>query len=416
MKTITKILPVFCFLFQLSVLAQNNSLQLGDGVITMRNGAFININQSSTDGITRNAGYICSDGETNRIAWKTNNNTGTYTIPFGSPDGDYMPLKFKKTTGGTPASADASVIVSTYHTASNNQPYPSNSNGFFSNVTNVNNISGTDNSANMIDRFWLVCFNNYTVNPSLDLTLGYDANGIFNDLNSLSAANLLAQYWNGSSWDPQLRGTANAGNNEVNSITGVNYNAPWALVNKIFPLPVDLISFNAACNGNDVLLTWSTATETNNDYFTIARSTDMINWSAIENISAAGNSNDIRSYSLKDTPTGSNNYYRLKQTDFDGTSVTYDPVSVNCKEEENLAFGNILQLSSNAVTVEFSGIPGEKYSIEMFDITGRLITTTEGEIIQGTNQVNLSSSDAAKAIFLVVLTSSDKRITKKVVM
>jgi hypothetical protein len=66
-------------------------------------------------------------------------------------------------------------------------------------------------------------------------------------------------------------------------------------------LPIELIQWNAVCLENQSQLHWSTATEINNDYFTIERSLDGQNWVAIETISGAGNSNSILNYTYLDT-------------------------------------------------------------------------------------------------------------------
>jgi hypothetical protein len=85
------------------------------------------------------------------------------------------------------------------------------------------------------------------------------------------------------------------------------------------PLPIELLSFDAECENQNITLEWSTASETNNDFFTIERSVDGVNWEIISTISGAGNSNSIMNYSFIDISNSFEvSYYRLKQTDFDG--------------------------------------------------------------------------------------------------
>ena len=97
------------------------------------------------------------------------------------------------------------------------------------------------------------------------------------------------------------------------------------------PLPIELISFDAVCNGDNVSINWATASETNNDFFTIFKSTDSFNWVELSSISGADNSNKILSYSVTDNDySGSNAYYMLKQTDYDGNSTYFKISSVNC--------------------------------------------------------------------------------------
>lgn len=85
-------------------------------------------------------------------------------------------------------------------------------------------------------------------------------------------------------------------------------------------LPVDLLSFDAkVTDDNELNLSWETAFEENNDYFTVERSLNRVDWEALEKISGAGNSSSVTSYETVDKqPYQGTSYYRLKQTDFNG--------------------------------------------------------------------------------------------------
>ena len=97
-------------------------------------------------------------------------------------------------------------------------------------------------------------------------------------------------------------------------------------------LPVELISFNAECQEDGVLLAWTTASESNNDHFLIERSLDGIEFQDIGRVYGAGNSMEAIDYSFVDQqPSGNLSYYRLKQTDVDGT-FDYSPVvAIHCQ-------------------------------------------------------------------------------------
>ncbi len=96
-------------------------------------------------------------------------------------------------------------------------------------------------------------------------------------------------------------------------------------------VPVKLIYFNQRCDGDSVLLQWATATEINNEKFTVESSIDGSQWLSIQDIPGAGNSSLTRSYFYKDKIKNTNQYYyRLKQTDFDGESDYSDVIGVYC--------------------------------------------------------------------------------------
>jgi hypothetical protein len=85
------------------------------------------------------------------------------------------------------------------------------------------------------------------------------------------------------------------------------------------PLPIHLIAFEGYYTGSDNLLTWKTATEMNNDYFTLERSTDGYDFTEIAKIKSQGSSNSPKTYSFHDNSFEAKiNYYRLKQTDNNG--------------------------------------------------------------------------------------------------
>jgi hypothetical protein len=94
------------------------------------------------------------------------------------------------------------------------------------------------------------------------------------------------------------------------------------------PLPVTLTAFTATAAGKAVSLSWATASEKDNKGFEIQRSATGREFVALSTVAGAGTSATPRTYSYRDTaPLAGTSYYRLKQTDADGT-VSYSPVAV----------------------------------------------------------------------------------------
>lgn len=121
---------------------------------------------------------------------------------------------------------------------------------------------------------------------------------------------------------------ANASNNEYWTFGSTNATAI---------LPVSIIYFNASTSDNEVKLSWATASEINNDYFTVEKSIDGVNFESLTNIDGSGNSNSIISYNASDdNPYNGISYYRLKQTDFDGRYSYSDVIFVNNSKENNI--------------------------------------------------------------------------------
>ncbi|TVR78642.1 MAG: T9SS C-terminal target domain-containing protein [Chitinophagaceae bacterium] len=142
-------------------------------------------------------------------------------------------------------------------------------------------------------------------------------------------------------------------------------------------LPVKLLSFNASYNGTSVDIKWQTSVEINNDYFTVEKSSDGINFEIFETVQGMGNSTRTVSYHTEDfNPSSGTNYYRLTQTDFDGTSETFPIVAVNLEKEINFQI-NLFPNPSNNQDVYLNIISNEiktnqNLVANIFDLQGRL--------------------------------------------
>ncbi len=102
-------------------------------------------------------------------------------------------------------------------------------------------------------------------------------------------------------------------------------------------LPIELLSFTGTAQDDRIRLDWSTATETNNDYFTVLKSYDLLTWNVVETTSGAGTSVSTQSYSLVDRfPMIGTNYYKLLQTDFDGRSEEFPVIAVEWNIDDGL--------------------------------------------------------------------------------
>jgi hypothetical protein len=96
------------------------------------------------------------------------------------------------------------------------------------------------------------------------------------------------------------------------------------------PLPIDLLAFNATSELRSVRLDWTTASEEDNAYFTVQRSSDLENWQAVSELLGSGTSTSTLDYSTYDTrPLQGISYYRLRQTDLDGSSKVSDVVPIS---------------------------------------------------------------------------------------
>jgi len=173
-------------------------------------------------------------------------------------------------------------------------------------------------------------------------------------------------------------------------------------------LPVELISFDATLvNKNEVALTWETATEINNDYFTIQRSVDAVNWENIATVDGAGNSSQILTYRIKDDePHSDRSYYRLKQTDFDG-SMTYSQLETIILTE-GISFTNIYPVPAKEwlTTIINSSYKGEG-SIEIFDRAGRVLKKQAIHLNKGENKIKINVREFSRGTYIIRAATKD---------
>lgn len=129
-------------------------------------------------------------------------------------------------------------------------------------------------------------------------------------------------------------------------------------------LPIELLYFNGnkiSCGEN--LLTWSTATEMNNNYFDVERSVDAMHFEFLGRIQAAGNSTINNKYSFKDSkPYQGINYYRLKQVDYDGDSNSFTIISIDNNCSKDIKIIKVTNLLGQEVGDEYDGIRIVQYS------------------------------------------------------
>jgi hypothetical protein len=139
------------------------------------------------------------------------------------------------------------------------------------------------------------------------------------------------------------------------------------------PLPIELLWFNAECEGSNITLKWATASETNNDFFTIERSFDCINFDIVGTIAGAGNSRQTLHYSFTDAKTFNGIvYYRLKQTDFDGQFEYSNIISANCNDKPLQEIEIYPNPISNELNIEATGNNGV-VNFKIINSTGAVV-------------------------------------------
>ncbi len=167
-------------------------------------------------------------------------------------------------------------------------------------------------------------------------------------------------------------------------------------------LPIELVSFDGRRHEDAVQLTWETKTEINNDYFTLERSIDGENFEIIATVKGQGTSYENHFYKYFDrNPVIGVNYYRLTQTDFDGTFEVFDQIVA-----VNHVSGQKVEVRPNPVKQDYFQLvynseQGGNLSVEIFDITGKLLYNEIFRTNKELNYLDIALSGLSDGVYVV---------------
>ncbi len=236
-----------------------------------------------------------------------------------------------------------------------------------------------------------------TVEPSPDLTHNTSAN---ND-----PANIGGVYI-------RQGGTALASNL---TLDGIRIGTAWADV-----IPVELTSFTSSVDGNNVILSWSTASELNNQGFEIQRSTQGNEFSSIGFVAGYGTTTETKNYRFVDVNLTAGNYtYRLKQVDFNGTFSYSDVVNVDVT-----SLPIQFQLAQNypnpfnpSTTIKFSIPQSSNVTLKIFNTLGQEVSTlTNQNMESGVHTINFDASQLNSGIYFYKLVAGSYSEVKKMTL
>lgn len=134
-------------------------------------------------------------------------------------------------------------------------------------------------------------------------------------------------------------------------------------------LPVELVDFSATCDGNGMEFNWETASEINNDYFALQHSQDGIQWSEIAQIDGHGTTNSPVNYEYTTNHSLISSYFRLVQTDYDGTTEVHPTIYSSC-------ISSTIEVAPNPTSGQVRVSLGDTYSdltLEVVNMFGRIV-------------------------------------------
>jgi hypothetical protein len=183
-------------------------------------------------------------------------------------------------------------------------------------------------------------------------------------------------------------------------------------------VPVELTSFSALANKNEVILRWQTATETNNQGFEIQRINDG-QFEKIGFVPGHGTTTEIQSYNFVDKNVLAGEYsYRLKQMDYDGTTEYSNIVEVLVTQPNEYSLSqNYPNPFNPSTTIAYSILKDGFVTLKVYDVLGEEVVTVINEVQSaGTREITFDASALSSGVYYYQLVSGEFTSTKKLIL
>jgi hypothetical protein len=185
------------------------------------------------------------------------------------------------------------------------------------------------------------------------------------------------------------------------------------------PLPVTWLNFDAQFNNatSNVDVSWTTASEINNDYFEVMRSVDAVNFEVVGTVDGAGNSSLVKDYTFVDAnPLSGLSYYKIRQVDFNGQNESTEIRAVN--NNGGASAGTLFTypnpLIGQDLTIVYSNLDKGNWEYRLVDITGKIVLAQNrtSDLNAGTFNLNLEQLPAG--VYLFQLNTQSQNFTRKI--
>lgn len=185
-------------------------------------------------------------------------------------------------------------------------------------------------------------------------------------------------------------------------------------------LPITLENFEARQNEELVELNWTTSMEQNNDFFTIERSFDGKNFFELSTVAGAGNSEELLDYNFTDRTAAEllgNGvaYYRLSQTDYDGTTNVAKTIQVELTGKNQFDVIRVAQ-SASELTVDFVAPMNGTATVDVYNLNGQRVASKLTAAGEGFNSAVVDKSAFTAGMYIMHLTVNNQTLTQKVMV
>ena len=182
-----------------------------------------------------------------------------------------------------------------------------------------------------------------------------------------------------------------------------------------FPLSVNWLYFNGKINGKAITLEWATNNEINNDFYTIEKSSDGINFEEMAKVNAENSSENTEiKYSVNDTKLNMLNYYRVSQTDKDQKISIYKTIQVKYAMQNQPNVISFLQ--GNNIIIQTNGMTDEDLKINIYSMDGKKIISKNILIFKGATSYSIPAP-IQKGLYIVqIITANQESINEKILI
>ena len=181
--------------------------------------------------------------------------------------------------------------------------------------------------------------------------------------------------------------------------------------------PIELLDFNGEIQQNGNFITWTTASEIDNELFTLYRSTDGgTNFEPVYTTPGAGNSSSTLHYNHLDPYTQEGVvYYQLEQKDFNGETSRSQVIALH-RGQLNFDLVNIVPVPViDIMDVNFTTAIEGLVDVMVYDVAGKLVLTRKAEVNRGVNKVTLDISHYAAGVYFLSLNNGEEVVNTKFV-
>ncbi len=183
-------------------------------------------------------------------------------------------------------------------------------------------------------------------------------------------------------------------------------------------VPVELTTFQAVALRNNVMLKWATATETNNSGFEIQRSSDNTNFARIGFVKGNGTTTNISQYQFLDKNVSGSLYYRLKQTDLDGSYKYSKVVEVNVTTPAEFSLSQNYPNPFNPSTTINYSVPEKSFvTLKVYNVLGKEVASlVNNQEDAGSHQVNFNAINLSSGMYFYTIRAGNFTATKKLIL